>query len=522
MAALSSSYNEGLLSVSDWLVPSLAALVSLVVAQKVYQKAFRRKKPWKKVPGAFPLVGHFPYIGGPQYMTQVLEDWADRYGTELGVFHINLAGVDYVVVCRADLAQQIFRQRPARVYRSAQIREGANSVGARGVFSAEGEPWKQEHKLVAAALNHGHVTDYMPILKDMSRRLTHKWLDIVQETKASSAVVAINNDLGSLTADSITRVMLDQDFDFLHYPDSKMATNVTKMLECGLVRALCPIWYWRIPWIGQYLDGYGWAVRSLWKTIETSVQQHEEGTDVVSSSTFLHKLVSIAKAEDSTLSRDRVVGNMVTLILAGTDTTYKLLTMALYVLATQPAMQEELRTHVDGFDWESASLEDLYTKLPYLKSFLHEVHRHYGFPFIMLEANADIPFMDTVLERGTNIIVLDRYLSTQRKNPSAAVPLGPDNAPPSDFNHRRYVEKVDDKATCPNPSTKEMAFLPFGQGARACPGRSYSEILSYCVLISLLQTFTFTLKANHPKVKILFDSVAMLPNKDIELELTPR
>jgi hypothetical protein len=28
--------------------------------------------------------------------------------------------------------------------------------------------------------------------------------------------------------------------------------------------------------------------------------------------------------------------------------------------------------------------------------------------------------------------------------------------------------------------------------------------------------------ANHPKVKILFDSVAMLPNKDIELELTPR
>jgi cytochrome P450 len=140
----------------------------------------------------------------------------------------------------------------------------------------------------------------------------------------------------------------------------------------------------------------------------------------------------------------------------------------------------------------------------------------------MLEANADIPFMDTVLERGTNIIVLDRYLSTQRKSPAAAVPLGPDNAPPSDFNHRRYVEKVDGKATCPNPSTKEMAFLPFGQGARACPGRSYSEILSYCVLVSLLQTFTFTLKANHPKVKILFDSVAMLPNKDIELELTPR
>ena len=227
----------------------------------------------------------------------------------------------------------------------------------------------------------------------------------------------------------------------------------------------------------------------------------------------LQKLFSLMRDEKKSLSRDRIAGNAITLFMAGTDTTQTALVDALYLLASDHELQEELRQEVMGFDWESASYDDLFTKTPRLKSFLHEVHRWYAFPNMMLETQAEIPFCGTKLAKGQSIFILMRYSSTQSHSPSKDVP----QENPHEFNPRRYLVTEDGQLTCPNPSAQRGGFLAFGHGVRSCPGRRYSELLSYCVLIATLQTFRFELDC---PVKIIYDSVMMSPDKPVKLKMS--
>lgn len=181
-----------------------------------------------------------------------------------------------------------------------------------------------------------------------------------------------------------------------------------------------------------------------------------------------------------------MVGNVAGLFYAGTDTTSKAVTTALYLLARDKELQQELQHEADTVDLEAITLQDFYTKLPRLKSFLHEVHRHYGVPVLGLYVTQQIPFCGSFLSPGTDIIVLGRRIALSSQD----VPLGPHSSRPQMFDPRRYIVSGVDGIQAVSPSVKQGGFLAFGHGVRSCPGRIYSEALSYTVLVSLLQHFS--------------------------------
>ena len=499
-----------------------SAAVSYFAVLRRDDRFTKQQKPWPKVPGSLPLLGHFPYIGSIYNLITKMEEWADAYGTKHGCYEIDFPGIinqSYVVVCREDIALDVYKHRPRRVQRQGQLREATDSIGAKGVFSAEGVTWRDEHKLVAAALNQHHTADYLPIVKQSARRLIAKW-----KVASKRGPIVINNDLGAMTADSIAQVLLDQDFDFVNRPNSKMATQVKTVFRAAMNRAMSPIWYWRTPVVGQYLDGYGFAIASVWNTVVKAVEKIQQQCDSSKCRTFLSNLFQIMHHQRaSKMSKERVAGNAITIFLAGTDTTEKALVQALFVLATRQDLQEELRNEVSAYKWEAASLDSIFHDLPKTKSFLHEVHRCYAMPGLMLETSDEINLSNGgVLPAGQSLWILNRYCGMQKHAASKHVPRGPDDAPPQVFNARRYLQQNEKngKLICPPPSTEGMAFTPFGYGVRACPGRRYSEALSYCFLAALLQEFSnIQLTPHHPSTKLIYDAVAMVPDKDIQLHL---
>jgi cytochrome P450 len=345
--------------------------------------------------------------------------------------------------------------------------------------------------------------------------------------------------LGNITADSISAFTLDQDFDFLNHPDSREAADVQKILLGASVRSVSPIWYWRVPVVGQYLDGLGFAIDRVLKMMNQVVRDYEhdhgsssgspdgESTDASGTSpkkkTFLSKLYDVMHSEKTPLSHERVIGNIVTLFLTGTDTTSKTLAYALYLLARDTELQKKLQTEATGVDLKAATLQDLYERLPRLKSFLHEVHRMYGAPFMMLCADREVTFCGAKLPKGTNFMLLVKYVGNQTIAPSKDVPTGPNGEVPSEFCPTRYLVKDPDtgRLSSLTPSTKAGGFMVFGQGMRACPGRTFSEAFSYLLLGSILQTFKVELAPNHPEPKMEFD-IVMVPDCGVSLQLTKR
>jgi cytochrome P450 len=253
----------------------------------------------------------------------------------------------------------------------------------------------------------------------------------------------------------------------------------------------------------------------------------EESSDASSKSpskkTFLSKLYDVMHSEKTQLSRERVIGNIVTLFMAGTDTTSKTLAFALYLFARDTELQKQLQTEVAGVDLKAATLQDLFEHLPRLKSFLHEVHRMYSVPIIGLQADREVTFCGTKLPKGTNFMVMLKYIGNQTIAPSKDVPIGPNGEVPSEFCPTRYLVKDPDTGHLSSltPSTKAGGFMVFGHGMRSCPGRTYSEAFSYLLLASLLQTFNVELAPNHPEPRMEFD-IVMVPDCGVSLQLTKR
>lgn len=490
---------------------SLSALGVVAGSVYVYRRRHPSQKPWKLIPGWLPIVGHAHHIQSVPTITDNLEEWADKYGQEDGCYEVDMAGQRYVVICRADLAEDVLKQRPKSVTRSLPVIEAANSINGNGVFAAEGEQWRAEHRIVAAALNHANVGDYLTSQKVMVERLVAKWI------RQSDAPVIIDSDLALMASDSIAKAAMGRDYDFLNHPDSQVAKDVKSSMHALVKRGIAPVFYWKLPLIGQYLDGYGWGIARIRKLIDSVIEDHEQHPSKANN-TFLSKVYDQMKATRAPLPRDRMIGNVGTLFLAGTDTTSRTLTMCLYQLAQDDKLQQELRDEVDPLDLDTVTLDDLYVCMPRVKSFLHEIHRLYSVPFIGLETTANIPFGLSTMPAKTNVFVLTRYINAQ---PSHDVPAGPENQPANVFSPRRWLVKDANGKVASVTPKRGMSFLGFGHGVRICPGRTYSEALSYLALPSILQTFVFELTPGHPHPKIVLDTT-MVPDCQVQLALKRR
>ncbi|CAB9530347.1 Cytochrome P450 [Seminavis robusta] len=342
-------------------------------------------------------------------MVETIEKWANQYGTETGCFEFYMLGTRLLVVCREDRAREILALRPFKVTRSPEVQEAVYSVGGKGVFGAEGDQWIQEKKLVSSSLNKIHMQDYVPALRESAIALMQKWR--VDAKKRPDSVVTVKRDMSHALADSVAKLFMGHNMDCLNNQKSDVAAMVFQLLKAVFQRFVSPVKYWRIPFIGQELDGFGQYLRRGMTVIDQMIMEFEEERATNSktqSKTFLSKLYDAMEKEKSKLDHERIVGNIVTAFAAGIDTTSLTLLSALYILATNKEMQAELREHITDFDLEAAKIDDFYSKAPLLKSFLHEVHRYHCSPIIALQPTQDIPFCGTTLPKLARIMIFRR------------------------------------------------------------------------------------------------------------------
>eukprot|EP00541_Cyclophora_tenuis_P014240 CAMPEP_0116563462 /NCGR_PEP_ID=MMETSP0397-20121206/12750_1 /TAXON_ID=216820 /ORGANISM="Cyclophora tenuis, Strain ECT3854" /LENGTH=351 /DNA_ID=CAMNT_0004089915 /DNA_START=150 /DNA_END=1205 /DNA_ORIENTATION=- len=340
--------------------------------------------------------------------------------------------------------------------------------------------------------------------------------------------------------DSTALVGLGQDFNTLGGSDSVDAKDILTLFAGTPIRALSPFPYWNIPIIGQYLDGLGWAHKrlrdSMSRIIDAQQQQNNNQTTSAGSDTFVKKVVE-QNQQNSSFHRGCIIGNMITIFFAGSDSSMSTLCSIVQTLAQDETnLQEEIYSeiiHALPDDLDEVTLEDLGPdRIPRLMALLYEVLRFYTpFPNILLYTDEEIPFCGTTLAKGTHIFALLRYVM---KNPHTAakdVPLGPNGEPSTVFCPRRYLLTggdgsggVDDCAPMVSvrvPERNSTSFLSFGHGSRVCLGKALAEASIALTVATLVRTFTMKLAPNHApigRIKML----AEVPDVDIRVMFTPR
>ena len=181
---------------------------------------------------------------------------------------------------------------------------------------------------------------------------------------------------------------------------------------------------------------------------------------------------------DETQMRDEVV----TLMLAGHETSANALTWTLYLLDANPAVEarlaEELAAHLNGAPATAADLP----RIPYLKQVVQESMRLYPPVWAYARRSVhEVEFGGHVLPAGAYVGVVPWAL---HRHPD----FWPD---PERFDPERFETKR-------SAGRHSYCYLPFAAGPRTCIGAGFAMLETQLVLAQILQRFRVRVVPGHP------------------------
>ena len=152
----------------------------------------------KDLPGprGVPVLGNALQVNRAQ-IHQDMERWAREYGP---LFKVRLARATILVVADHALFGAIMKDRPNGFRRTPMLGVIASELGLpQGLFSAEGDDWLRQRRMVMASFAPGHVRAYFPSLVKVTLRLRERWNTAAQMAQP----INLQADLMRFTVDAI-------------------------------------------------------------------------------------------------------------------------------------------------------------------------------------------------------------------------------------------------------------------------------------------------------------------------------
>jgi cytochrome P450 len=208
--------------------------------------------------------------------------------------------------------------------------------------------------------------------------------------------------------------------------------------------------------------------------------------------------------DGNSMSDQQLRDEVITLLLAGHETTALNLSWTWYLLAQHPDAEEKLHAELDAvLAGRQPSASDL-PKLRYTDRVIRETLRLYP-PAWRVFRRTKEPFKagDYLLPAGSNI-VLSQWV-TQR-DPRWF-------SEPDRFNPDRWAEEAAAKLP-------RFAYFPFGGGPRVCIGAGFAMMEATLLLATIAQRYRMRLTTNQ-RIKPLA-SITLRPKNGIRVELEQR
>ena len=424
----------------------------------------------KDLPGPFswPLVGNVLQLSR-RHFHQTVEAWARRYGT---LFRICFGLKKVLVVADSTLVAAILRDRPDGFRRPAVTEQVAREMGGLpGLFDVEGAQWRQQRRVVMAAFAPHAIKAYFPSLVKVAGRLRQRW----EPAAASGAAIALTPDLKRYTVDIIAGLAFGTDVNTLEAGDDVIQRHLDTILPAVARRSVALFPYWRYVRLAvdRQLDRSVAAINTLVGALIVDARSRMAAQPALRErpANLLEAIIAAADRDDSGVDDSAVAGNVLTMLLAGEDTTATSLGWLLYLLLQNPQAYQRARAEVRALAPALATFTiEQIDSLDYLDACIQEAMRIKPVaPFMPLEALRDTSVGDVHVPAGTLVWCVLRHDSM------AAVHF----PTPASFEPERWLPG----GSAATVDKRVMA--PFGSGPRTCPGR-YLALLEMKVAMAML------------------------------------
>lgn len=309
-------------------------------------------------------------------------------------------------------------------YRKGIGLEQARPLLGDGLLTSEGRKWHSQRARVERSLTRSRIVAHEPGMTAATDAMLERWELIASER----GTVDLSAEMRELSLEILLRTLLGA---HAVARSADVASAVTVLAEAAMRRMLWPI---ALPaWLPTRRSvQVQRSLRQLDGAVDDLVDHHSH---MPPSDGLLSELVQ-AHAHDARQLRDEVL----TLIVAGHDTTSAALTWTLYLIAMHPQLQSELIERQVSLRHVISEALRLYPPvwlLPRRASSQDRLGRHVVLP-------------------GTDVLVSPFSLHRSRKLWDS----------PECFRPRRFARA--------ERSRSAHAYLPFGLGPRRCPGAVFA------------------------------------------------
>ena len=226
----------------------------------------------------------------------------------------------------------------------------------------------------------------------------------------------------------------------------------------------------------------------------------------MASKDLLQTLLDAQDEHGARMSDVQLRDEVMTLFLAGHETTSNALTWTWYLLAQNPSVEQTLVAELDQvLAGRRPALSDL-PRLPYTEMVVKESMRLYPPAWgIGRRAISDVEVGGYRIRAGTNVFIL-QWLT--HRDPR----FFPD---PERFDPERW--RVDPVRSGRIP---RFAYFPFGGGPRVCIGAGFAMMEATLLLATIAQRYRFTLLPDPPVVP--FFSITLRPRHGLPMRIEYR
>ncbi|MCO1576206.1 cytochrome P450 [Crossiella sp. SN42] len=383
-------------------------------------------------PGRLPGLGHLPYLA---------RDQIGFYSSvrELGpVVRIYLGPMEALLLTDPALIHQVLVTDADKFIKGRIFRKTRPFFG-NGVATSDGEFHLRQRRLMSPAFHQRRLAGYGEVMRAEVQRMTARWVP--------GQRIAWEKAMYAVTPHIIAKTLFHSDLG--EEAATEIHRSLPLMLRGAVTRSLNPL-----PWLPAVLSRrYDQAGRRLNAIIDRILASYAH--DQTDRGDLLSMLLT-ARHEDTGegMSRQQVRDEIMTLLVAGTETAAVTLSWLFHELSRHPAVEARLHTELDtALAGRPITFADL-PNLPYLRQVIDETLRlHNPVPMSMRAAQTTLRLGPATTRPGTEIVYSPLALHRDPRHHPRPLHFDPD----------RWT-------TPPAPGT----YLPFGGGRHRCVGERFA------------------------------------------------
>jgi cytochrome P450 len=398
-----------------------------------------------------------------------------RYGDLY--FAPNAAGGLYVLR-HPDHIREVLVTRAASFSKGHSALQQLRRVLGEGLLTSDGDAWKRHRRMIQPAFSLARLAGYAGVMTEEAVRTAAEWRD--------GEVREIGGEMMQLTLRVVCRTL------FGHAVDRATMQSVAEAmvtLQEGAARPdFLPKWA-PSPARRRLRSAVGTLDRIMYRMIDDRRRAGPAEGD--GPPDLLGTLVNAVDEEGDggRLTEREVRDELVTLFLAGHETTSQALTWTLYLLSQHPRAEETLHAELEKALGGAAPTYDDLPRMPYTEQVLNEAMRLYP-PFYTMGRMAveDTEIGGYPVRTGAEVMLW----IYQTHHDARWFPE------PEAFRPERFAPE--EAAKLP-----KLAHVPFGAGARACIGKVFAMLEGRLLLATLAQRWRLSLVEGHrvvPKPRI--------------------